>query len=96
MEPQENIYEYEEDKRKKDPKKKNCFGIVTVILLVAFVFVVGLIIGALVAIPIILSLPAVIVLAIVIGLMLVLSLILTFCDRRKEKEYRCKCRFYRE
>ncbi len=46
MEPQETIYCYD-NKEKKCEKKRDCLGIIAVILLAAFSVVIGLIIGAL-------------------------------------------------
>ena len=48
MEPQETIYCYD-NKEKKCEKKRDCLGIIAVILLAAFSVVIGLIIGASVA-----------------------------------------------
>ena len=45
MEPQETIYCYD-NKEQKCTKKRNCFGIVAIILLTAFAVVIGLLIGA--------------------------------------------------
>lgn len=45
MEPQETIYCYD-NKEKKCEKKRDCLGIIAVILLAAFSVVIGLIIGA--------------------------------------------------
>ncbi len=84
MEPQETIYCYD-NREEKCAKKRNCLGIVAIILLTALAFVLGLLIGAALAVVILLSLPAVIVLAVVLGLLLVLTIILMFCNRKKEK-----------
>lgn len=82
MEPQEQVV-YCYDNKKKCNKKRNCLSIVTIILLVAFTFVIGLLIGAALSLIILISLPAVIVLAIILGLLLVLSIILMICKRNK-------------
>lgn len=90
MEPQETIYCYD-NREKKCDRRKNCLGIVAIILLAAFTFVIGLLIGAAIAGIIFLSLPAVIVLAVILGLLLILTMILMLCNRKKEKEHKCKC-----
>lgn len=81
MEPQEQVYCY--DNKKKCNQKRNCLCIVTIILLTAFAFVIGLIIGAAVSAAILAALPAVIVLAVILGLLLVLSIILMICKKAK-------------
>ncbi len=92
MEPQENIYCYDNrDKKEREPRKKNCLGIVATILLVSFAVVIGLIIGAALSGAVLLALPAVIVLAVVLGLLFILVLILLFCNRKKDKKEYCKC-----
>ena len=90
MEPQETIYCFD-NKERKCQEKKNCLGIVAVILLTAFAFTIGLLIGAALALVILLSLPAIIVLAIILGLLLLLTVILMLCNRKKEKKEHCKC-----
>ena len=90
MEPQETIYCYD-NREKKCDRRKNCLGIVAIILLAAFTFVIGLLVGAAIAGIIFLSLPAVIVLAVILGLLLILTMILMLCNRKKEKEHKCKC-----
>ena len=66
-------------------KRKGCLGIVAIILLAAFLFVVGLLVGAAASAAILGALAAVIVLAVVLGLLLILTLILLFCKREKCK-----------
>ena len=90
MEPQETIYCYD-NREKKCDKRKNCLGIVAIILLASFTFVICLLIGAAIAGVIFLSLPAVIVLAVILGLLLILTIILMLCNTKKEKEHKCKC-----
>ncbi len=90
MEPQETIYCYD-NREKKCDKRKNCLGIVTIILLAAFTFVIGLLIGAAVSGAILGALAAIIVLAVVLGLLLILTIILMLCNTKKEKEHKCKC-----
>lgn len=91
MEPQETIYCYD-NKNDKCPKKKNCLGIITIILLAAFTLVIGLIIGAAISTAILGALAAVIVLAVVLGLLLILSIILLFCNKGKgKKNNKCCC-----
>ena len=84
----ETDYYYNE---KKEPKKKNCFGIIAIILLTALSFVIGLLVGAAIATAILAALPAIIVLAVILGLLLVLTLILLFCNRKKDKKREYKC-----
>ena len=90
MEPQETIYCYD-NRENKCEKRKNCLGIVVIILLAAFTLVLGLIIGAAISATILASLAAIIVLAVVLGLLLILALILYFCKGKKEKKNKCKC-----
>lgn len=89
MEPQETFCCYDNIKRKSE-KRKNCLGIIAIILLTAFTFVIGLLIGAAIAGILFIALPAVIVLAIILGLLLILTLILMLCNRKREcKERKC-------
>ena len=90
MEPQETIYCYD-NRQEKCAKKRNCLGIIAIILLTAFVFVIGLLIGAALAAVILVALPEIIVLAIVLGLLLILTIILMLCNCKKEKKCKCKC-----
>ena len=90
MEPNENIYCYQNNKEK-CPKKKNCLGIIAVILLTAFTFVIGLLVGAALAIIVFISLPAIIVLAIILGLLLLITVILMLCNKKKDKKCKCNC-----
>ena len=90
MEPQETIYCYD-NREKKCDKRKNCLGIVAIILLAAFTFVIGLLIGADVSGAILGALAAIIVLAVVLGLLLILTIILMLCNTKKENEHKCKC-----
>lgn len=87
MEPQEKII-YCCDNRKYE-KKTNCLGIVAVILLALFTFVIGLLIGAALALIVLISLPAIIVLAIVLGLLLLLTVILMICKKPKCENKKC-------
>lgn len=89
MEPQDTIFCY--DKKEEKCNKKSCLGIVAIILALAFTFVIGLLIGAALALVILLSLPAVIVLAVILGLLLILTIILMFCNRRRPKKCKCCC-----
>lgn len=81
MEPQDCYYE------KRPAKRKNCLCIVAIILLTAFSFVIGLLVGAVTSLLILVSLPAVIVLAVILGLLLLLTVILMIC----KKEKKCCC-----
>ena len=90
MEPQETVYCYD-NRDEKCNKRKNCLGIVAIILLAAFTFVIGLLIGAAVSGAILGALAAVIVLAVVLGLLLILTIILIACSCKKEKKCKCKC-----
>lgn len=82
MEPQEQFCCYE-TKCKKD-NKRNCLGIVTIILLTLFALVIGLLIGAALSTTILGALPAIIILAIVLGILLLLTIIMYFCKRDKK------------
>ena len=92
MEQKETIYCFE-NKEGKCQENKSCLGIIAVILLAAFTFTIGLLIGAALALVILISLPAIIVLAIILGLLLLLTVILMLCNKKKEKEDKscCKC-----
>lgn len=87
MEKEETIYCYN-NKEDKCIRKRNCLGIISVILLTLFSFVIGLLIGAALAGIIFISLPAIIVLAIILGLLLLLTVILIICNKKKERK--CK------
>lgn len=87
MEAYETNYYYGD----KEPKKRNCLGIIAIILLTVFSFVIGLLVGAATSLIVLISLPAIIVLAIILGLLLLLTLILIFCNRKKERKEKYKC-----
>ena len=70
---------------KKTCKKRNCLGIISVILLTAFIFVVGLLVGAAISEAILAALSAIIVLAVILGLLFILSAILMFCCKKEKK-----------
>jgi len=89
MEPQDTIFCY--DKKEEKCNKKNCLGIVAIILLASFAVVIGLIIGAAISEAVLAALAAVIVLAVVLGLLLILTLILIICNRKRGKKCKCKC-----
>ncbi len=91
MEPKETIYCFE-NRERKCQENKSCLGIIAVILLTAFTFTIGLLIGATLALVILISLPAIIVLAIVLGLLLLLTVILMFCNKSKKKKDKCCCK----
>jgi protein-S-isoprenylcysteine O-methyltransferase Ste14 len=89
MEPQE-VFCY--DKKEDRCNNNKCFGIITVILAIAFSFVVGLLVGAVaISSEIVASFGAIIVLAVVLGLLLILSIILLICNRKKDKKRKCCC-----
>lgn len=90
MESQETILCYD-NKQDKCNKRKNCLGIITVILLTVFAFTIGLLIGAALAFVVLIALPAIIVLAIILGLLLMLTTILMICDKKKDKKHCHKC-----
>lgn len=90
MEPQETFICYD-NKEDKCTKKKSCLGIIAVILLTAFTFTIGLLIGAALALVVFIALPAIIVLAIILGLLLILTVILMLCDKKKNKKHCYKC-----
>ena len=69
---------------KKTCKKRNCLGIISVILLTAFIFVVGLLVGAAISEAILAALSAIIVLAVILGLLLILSVVLMCCKIEKK------------
>ena len=89
MEPQETIYCYD-NREEKCCKRKNCLGIVAIILLAAFTLVIGLLIGAAISAAILANLAAIIVLAVILGLLFVLAIILIICNGKK-KQRKCKC-----
>lgn len=91
MEPQEKIYCCYDNNEDKCTKKKNCLGIVAIILLTLFTFVIGLLIGEALSMVVLLALPAIIVLAIILGLLLILTIILMFCNRKKKCKCKCCC-----
>lgn len=90
METQETIYCCN-NKEEKCEKNKNCLGIIFVILLSLFTFVIGLLIGAALALVVLIALPAIIVLAVILGLLLILTVILMLCNKKKTKKYKCCC-----
>ena len=69
---------------KKTCKKRNCIGIISVILLSAFLSVIGIIVGAVFSATILEALSAIIVLAVILGLLLILSVILMYCKKEKK------------
>ena len=84
MEPQE-VFCY--DKKEEKCNNNKCFGIITIILALAFTFVVGILIGAAaIASEILSSFAAIIVLAVILGLLLILAIILLICNRKKRQE----------
>lgn len=89
MEPQETIYCY--DNRETKHTRKNCLGIVAIILLTAFAVVIGLLIGAAISETILGALAAIIVLAVVLGILVILTIILMLCNKKKDKKDKCKC-----
>lgn len=90
MEPQETILCYD-NKQDKCTKKKNCLGIVGIILLAIFTLTIGLLIGAALSTVILGALAAIIILAIILALLLILTIILMLCDKKKDRKHCCKC-----
>lgn len=74
---------YEQPKCCKE--KGCCVDLILTILLVAFAFILGLIIGALAGILVLLSLGAVIGVAVILGLLIVLRIVMLVCCRREKK-----------
>lgn len=64
-------------------KRKNCLCTILIILLSAFLFVLGGIIGALVSEFVMTALAAIVVLAIILGLLTLLTIILMICKKEK-------------
>ena len=69
---------------KKTCKKRSCLDIVSVILLSAFLFVIGIIVGAVLSATILEALSAIIVLAVILGLLFILSIIFAICKKEKK------------
>lgn len=89
MEPQE-VFCY--DKKEEKCNNNKCFGIITIILAIAFAFVLGLLIGAAaITTEILASFGAIIVLAVILGLLLILAIILLVFNRKKDRKHKCKC-----
>lgn len=89
MEPQE-VFCY--DKKEEKCNNIKCFGIITVILAIAFAFVTGLLVGAAaIASEILASFGAIIVLAVILALLLILSIIILICNRKKDKKRKHCC-----
>lgn len=74
---------YEESKKDCYKQKKRCVDLVLTILLVAFSFVIGIIIGACTKILVLLGLSVGI--AVILGLLIVLRIVMLIC-RKKEKK----------
>ena len=91
MEPKETIYCFE-NRERKCQENKSCLVIISVILLTAFTFTIGLLIGAALALVILISLPAIIILAIILGLLLLLTVILMLCNKKRDKKEKCCCK----
>lgn len=70
-------------------EKRCCVDLILTILLVAFAFVLGLIIGAITGILVLLGLGAFIAVAVILGLLIVLRIVMLVCCR-KEKKCCCK------
>ena len=80
MEPQDNCY----FERKCCNKRRNCLGLIIVVLAVLFFGVIGALIGAAISETVLGALAAVIVLAIALGVLLILSIILEICKKEKK------------
>lgn len=85
MEP--NCY-YEEPKCC-NKNRKCCVDLILTILLVAFAFTLGLIIGAIAGVLVLLGLGAVIAIAVILGLLIVLRIVALVCAKKDKK---CCCR----
>ena len=69
--------------------KKCCVDLILTILLVAFAFTIGLIIGAVAGVLVLLGLAAVIAIAVILGLLIVLRIVALVCAKKEKK---CCCR----
>lgn len=67
------------------PKKRCCVDLILTILLVAFAFVLGLIIGAFAGILILLGLSGFIAIAVILALLIVLRIVQLACSRKNKK-----------
>ncbi len=81
MEP--NCY-YEEPKCC-NKNRKCCVDLILTILLVAFAFTLGLIIGAIAGILVLLGLSAFIAIAVILGLLIVLRIVALVCAKKDKK-----------
>lgn len=66
-------------------EKRCCVDLILTILLVAFAFVLGLIIGALAGILVLLGLSAFIAIAVILGLLIVLRIVMLVCCKKEKK-----------
>lgn len=66
-------------------EKRCCVDLVLTILLVAFAFVLGLIIGALTGILVLLGLAGFIAVAVILGLLIVLRIVMLVCCKKEKK-----------
>lgn len=66
-------------------EKRCCVDLILTILLVAFAFVLGLIIGALAGILVLLGLSVFIAIAVILGLLIVLRIVALICCKKEKK-----------
>ena len=65
--------------------KKCCVDLILTILLVAFAFTLGIIIGALAGILVLLGFSAVIAIAVILGLLIILRIVTLVCSKKNKK-----------
>ncbi len=65
--------------------KRCCVDLILTILLVAFAFTLGLIIGAVAGVLVLLGLGAVIAVAVILGLLIVLRIVSLICNKKTKK-----------
>lgn len=65
--------------------RKCCVDLILTILLVAFAFTLGLIIGAIAGILVLLGLSAIIAIAVILGLLIVLRIVTLVCCKKNKK-----------
>lgn len=76
---------YEEPKKCCCKEKRCCVDLVLTILLVAFAFILGVIIGALTGILVLLGLGAFIAIAVILALLIILRIVMLACCKKEKK-----------